>query len=866
MGNAGAVVRRHKIKKHQVITVDTLSQPTFHSRGLFRPELLLLLLFAMLVLAGCGGSSSGAPTTPPAPPPSNGNGDDTFVYKGTNPASTPDVLKFQNSLWVKIAPENRCGNCHGQSQPPVFARGDDINLAYAAVIDNALVDLGNPSNSRLVTKVLGGHNCWAADPVVCGDIITTWIAAWAESSGTEPNSIVLTPPEEREVGDSKSFPDSPGAFTTTVYPLLMQHCGSCHAENAATRQQPYFSSSDDSVAYEASKARMRLDNPAASRFVQRLGTDFHNCWGNDCAASAAAMRDAIQAFADTIAPTVVDENLIMSKAVGLGDAFVVSSGGRIDSSLIAKYEFKTGSGSIAYDTSGIEPATNLVLSGNVGWSSAWGIRIGSTGKAQAPVSESRKIYNQIRVAGEYSVEAWIIPDNTAQGADNNNPARIVSLSAGTAERNFTLGQYNANYSFMNRTSLSDANGLATLATADNDERLQATLQHVVATFDPINGRRIYVNGEYTGDQDPTPGAVLKDWNDSYALIVGNEASGNRVWQGSVRFLGIHNRAMAPEDIVKNFEVGVGARYLLLFNVSSLIDVPLSYIVFEVQQFDDYGYLFTQPFFTILADPDTGITAQMTRSVDIEGIRIGINGTEAMVGQVFANLRTQLDQTQMVEGRQLLSSLGTVVEAKRGPELDDFFLTFDRIGTRTYVRPEPTVPAASTPPDVEDQALIGLRTFAEVNATLATLTTVPATTAAVARTYENVQQQLPTVPNMEGFLAAHQMGVTQLTVSYCNALISDTSRRSSFFSGFNFGAVPATAFNEAGRTAIITPLLAKLLTHEIEGSKLANQADPDELRLELDQLITRLVNGGTGTTQIAMATCAAAFGSAIMLLQ
>src|SRR5690606_36419729 len=123
-----------------------------------------------------------------------------------------------------------------------------------------------------------------------------------------------------------------------------------------------------------------------------------------------------------------------------------------------------------------------------------------------------------------------------------------------------------------------------------------------------------VNGEYTGDTDPTPGAVLADWNDSYALIVGNEASGNRVWQGSVRFLGIHNRAMTPEDIMKNFEVGVGARYLLLFNVAELINVPLSFIVFEVQQFDDYGYLFSQPFFTILADPETGVTAQMTSQI------------------------------------------------------------------------------------------------------------------------------------------------------------------------------------------------------------------------------------------------------------
>ncbi|WP_435782250.1 LamG domain-containing protein [Cellvibrio sp.] len=838
---------------------------------LFRSTLPLrsaLLLVALIVsLVGCG-SGSGAKTEPnPNTNPGGGSGED-FSYKGNNPASTADITKFQNNLWINIARENRCGGCHTQGkQAPEFGRGDDINLAYAAVIDNGLVSLGNPAQSRLVTKVAAGHNCWLADPVACGDIMTTWITAWAGNSGTTANSVVLTPPAEKDLASSKVFPDSPANFSTTVYPLLTQYCAQCHSESAVTRQQPYFASSRVDAAYEAAKTRMRLDNPAASRFVQRLSGDAHNCWSN-CSQNAADMQAAITALANTITPITVDPDLVISKAVGLSDAFVVTSGGRIDTDIIAKYEFKTGKGSIAYDTAGVDPVANLNLIGNVAWSSAWGLKFKDTGKAQAATGDSRKFYDLLRAAGEYSIETWVIPDNVVQGDNDNNPARIVTYSGSATSRNFTLGQYEYNYSFLNRTSKSDANGLPELATAANKEILQASLQHVVVTFDPIRGRRIYVNGEFTGDTDPDAGAVLKDWDSSFALAIGNDVSNNRPWAGSIRFLAIHKRAMSAADIKTNFDVGVGAKYLLLFNVSELVGTPLSFIVFDVQQFDDYAYLFSSPFFTNLGEQ------KVQGEVDLKGLRIGVNGTEAPVGQVFANLDTKISATQMVEGRQTLSTLGTIVEMKQGPDQDQFFLTFDHIGEYNYTRTEAVVPPPATPADIPGQAHIGLRNFAEINATLSTMTGVSKTTPAIRTTYAKVEQQLPTLTNIEGFLAAQQMGITQLAVAYCNALVNDTGLRAGYFSGFDFNAGAGTAFNATGRSQIIEPLLKNLLAGEIaSGGTLSNQANPAAVRAELNQLIDRMTscaasNSCTGnrTATTVKATCAAALGSAVMLLQ
>lgn len=827
------------------------------------PATLLCLLLATLV--GCG-SGSGAKTEPNPNTNPGGNGGEDFSYKGEKPAGTADITKFQNSLWINIARENRCGGCHIQGkQAPEFARGDDINLAYAAVIDNSLVTLGNPSTSRLVTKVAAGHNCWLADPVACGDIMTTWITNWAGNSGTSANSVELTPPAEKDVSTSKAFPDSPAEFSTSVYPLLTQYCSQCHSESALTRQQPYFASSRVDVAYQAAKTRMRLDNPAASRFVLRLSSDGHNCWSN-CSQNAAEMQAAIAAFANSITPVTVDPDLIISKAVGLGDAFVVTSGGRIDTDIIAKYEFKTGKGSIAYDTSGVDPVANLNLFGNVGWSSAWGLKFKDTGKAQAATADSRKFYDLLRAAGEYSIEAWVIPDNVVQGDNDNNPARIVTYSGSATARNFTLGQYEYNYSVMNRTSASDANGLRELATAANKEILQASLQHVVVSFDPIRGRRIYVNGEFTGDMDPDAGAVLKDWDPSFALAIGNDVSNNRPWAGSIRFLAIHKRAMSEADIKANFNVGVGAKYLLLFNVSELVGTPLSFIVFDVQQFDDYAYLFSTPFFTNLGDQ------KVTGEIPLKGLRIGVNGVEAPVGQVFAHLDTQISAAHMVDGRQTLSTLGTIVEMKQGPDQDQFFLTFDQIGSNTYDRPEIPVPPPATPADIPGQAHIGLRNFAEINATLSVLTGVSKTNPGVRATYSKVEQQLPTLTNIEGFLAAQQMGITQLAVAYCNALVDDTSLRASYFSGFNFNASAATAFGSGGRAQVIDPLMKNLLAGDLaSGGALGNQADPASIRAELNQLIDRMTACGSGcasnrTATTVKATCAAAMGSAIMLLQ
>ena len=122
--------------------------------------------------------------------------------------------------------------------------------------------------------------------------------------------------------------------------------------------------------------------------------------------------------------------------------------------------------------------------------------------------------------------------------------------------------------------------------------LQASLQHVVLTYDPVNGRQIYVNGVNTGVTDPQKGGTISNWDNTFALVLGNEVSGDRSWQGVIKFVAIHSRALTAAQVLQNFNAGVGERYYLLFNVSGVTGVAQAYVMFTVSQYDSYSYLFT----------------------------------------------------------------------------------------------------------------------------------------------------------------------------------------------------------------------------------------------------------------------------------
>ncbi|MES9942248.1 MAG: LamG domain-containing protein [Candidatus Thiodiazotropha sp. 6PLUC2] len=807
------------------------------------------LLLPVLLLSGLPACQDGV---------SNESQQETTVNSSTysGPAArTSDIQGFRVSLWEPLRAQNRCGACHNTGgQAPVFVREDDVNQAYESV--NGYINRSEPDESSLVTKVANGHNCWEASDSACATIITNYIESWVGDGASAGRQIELEAPPENVVGESKTFPDDSSLFSSNVHPLLTDYCSECHVEDAASPQSPYFAAPDVETAYAAVKNSIDLDTPNNSRLVQRL-IELHNCW-DDCPSNAQEMETAITNMANNISPTPVDPDLVVSRALTLPEGTVASGGSRQENDIVALYEFKTGSGSTAYDTSGVDPAANLTLSGDTTWVEGWGLEF-KTGKAQGSTGDSRKLSQLIQATGEYTIEAWVVPANVTQ----EGPARIISYSAGINDRNFTLGQTLYNYNFLHRSSTTDGNGEPGHSTSDDDEDLQATEQHVVATFDPENGRRLYVNGLFTDDLDETAPGNLNDWDDTYALVLGNEASSDRPWAGKVRLLAIHNRALTEAQIQQNFEAGVGEKYFLLFNVSDVVNLPQSYVMFEVSQYDNYSYLFRQPKFISLDD------SVLPGSIPLQGMRIGINGKEAAIGQAYASLDMTINDSEYTVNGQLLSNIGTTIASEKGAESDQFFLTFETLGDQTNVYVEPEVVPPGTPADAEPASTVGLRTFDEINATMASLTGVSQSLSAVQTTYTTIKEQLPSAENINGFLSSHQVAVSQLAIEYCSAMVDDTALRSSFFPGFDFNTNANDIATATWQSQVVTPLIVNFM-----GENLATQPDPAMVESELMTLLTGSVGlarcsgqcAADRTEKATKAACASLLGSAVVLLQ
>ncbi|HCN07910.1 MAG TPA: hypothetical protein DIT01_08245 [Lentisphaeria bacterium] len=143
-------------------------------------------------------------------------------------------------------------------------------------------------------------------------------------------------------------------------------------------------------------------------------------------------------------------------------------------------------------------------------------------------------------AGDLTLEVVMRPANLTQ----TGPARIVSISQGSANRNLMLGQSKDMLVVRLRTTETSPNGtnpaLHTKAGVLTGER-----QHLVFVR-KAETHTLYVDG--TPVASLTVPGDLSTWDHAMPLLVGNETGGDRTWEGEVYGVTFFSRAFTAEEV------------------------------------------------------------------------------------------------------------------------------------------------------------------------------------------------------------------------------------------------------------------------------------------------------------------------------
>lgn len=622
-------------------------------------------------------------------------------------------------------------------------------------------------------------------------------------------------------------------FEQTLFPPLRDSanfCVNCHGSFA----QPLFAVENVTDAYNAvvSQQKVDLNNPANSRIYLRASADRHNCGGDaSCDAIAATFLAAITDWSNQAAPAdppPASGTAAVSAKTSFAEAVELAAA-RVDNNAIAKFLLDEGTGATATDSSGNGAAITLNIQ-NMEWVDGGGLR-NVNGKAQASVDDSRKIFDSINASRAYTVEAWLIAENTAQ----DGPARAVTFSQDTGNRNFTLGQNAIYWQLRNRSANTGANGTPALEALSPE--VDTSLQHVVMTFDEASGRKVFINGQLSIEENT---ADTLDWQDGYQLVLGNETTDDRPWAGVIRFAAVHSAALSAAEVQQNFDAGLGNLTTLRFDISEAVGAP-AVIEMLAADIDGNGYLFAKPRYI---GEQTGVM--------VKNMRIAVNDAVPVASQVFRRLDMEID----ANGREL-SPLGAVIPASLGAMNDQFHLVFETIGNITGT-PEGVAPSAPPPirPDV-DEPDTGVRSFAQINDTMAALTEIDKNGNTIKTLYEELRGALPATSDLLSYSQSQQVAIQRLANGYCDQIVTNNGRCNGFFGSCSIaggakGAVGDTLFDR------------------FVGAGLANQPMQDGVRTEIVQLIDDLgcaggCNGNDAQTVLS-ASCSAVLSSGAVTLQ
>lgn len=155
----------------------------------------------------------------------------------------------------------------------------------------------------------------------------------------------------------------------------------------------------------------------------------------------------------------------------------------------------------------------------------------------------KRVYEDITKAQKFSIIASVMCENEKQ----KGPARIVSNSKDSGDRNFTLGQDGKKFVIRIRTSKDDDNGSKHETSFGHVK--PGTRQDIAVTYD---GRRLicFVDGKQVEDRKFK--VDFKSWK-KFPVSAGNEATGERDWSGRIYSLAVLSSADVEQvkQLMKN---------------------------------------------------------------------------------------------------------------------------------------------------------------------------------------------------------------------------------------------------------------------------------------------------------------------------
>ena len=236
--------------------------------------------------------------------------------------------------------------------------------------------------------------------------------------------------------------------------------------------------------------------------------------------------------------------LLMIAIVGVSPTQAAT---RSNMGLQALYDFNTGTGDQAIDSSGVGKPVHLRITkpDHTQWH-AGSLEITQSTQIRSD-SPASKLNQSIRRSGEITLEAWIRPANL----DQKGPARIVTLSRNGTERNVTLGQEGNKYDVRLRTVATGGNGIP--STTSKKASVTSELTHVVYTRARSGSAKLYINGKEIAKKTVSGSTV--NWHGQFRLALGNEFGGNRAWLGTYHLVAIYSRNLLPTEIQAHFEAG-----------------------------------------------------------------------------------------------------------------------------------------------------------------------------------------------------------------------------------------------------------------------------------------------------------------------